>query len=202
MNQILFYKRKFNLIYNYKFFYSIFFICILLIFIFFFFTIRDYFIYKQNMDFSQSISNATRLKYLYDDKIYNNSSFPIIGQIEIPKLNIKYPIFSYSSKELLKYGICRISGPSPNLNGNLCLAGHNLENNSFFSNLYKLKSNDIIIIYDTNNNFKKYFVYNIFEVKSNNLSILKNNSNINETTLITCNNFNKNRIIVKAKETE
>lgn len=37
--------------------------------------------------------------------------------------------------------------------GNLCIAGHNYKNESFFSNLSKLKIGDIIEIHDNNRKF-------------------------------------------------
>lgn len=86
------------------------------------------------------------------------------------------------------------------INGNLCLAGHNYENNLFFSNLKNIKNNDIIVIYDLNNISVNYSVYSVFEVENNDISILNQNSQKRELTLITCNNKNKKRIIVKAIE--
>ena len=84
----------------------------------------------------------------------------------------------------------------------MCLAGHNYNNNKFFSNLYKLNLDDIITIYDSSNISVNYKVSEIFEVDASNTSILEQNTNLRELTLITCNNINKNRIILKAKEIE
>lgn len=135
----------------------------------------------------------------YNYLLYNNSE--ILGFIEIPKLNIYYPIFANISDDLLKIAPCRFSGPLPNSNGNLCIAGHNYDNTKFFSKINSLKKEDKIYIYDTNNNQTTYHVYDIYEVNSNDLSPLTvSDSNIKELTLVTCNNFNDNRIIVKAKE--
>ena len=55
--------------------------------------------------------------------------------------------------------------------------------------------------YDLSNNYLEYSIYDKFEVEINNTSVLsQNTNNIRETTLITCNNQNKTRIILKAKE--
>ena len=143
-----------------------------------------------------------RIKYIYKYTISKKSKYNIIGRIEIEKINLNYPIFSFTNDDLLKIGICKLTGPSPNSKGNLCLAGHNYDNNNFFSNLNKLKSNDVITIYDSSNISVDYEVFNIFEVHSSNTSILEQVTHLRELTLITCNNFNKNRIIVKAKEIE
>ena len=55
--------------------------------------------------------------------------------IEIPKIGIYYPIISEATDELLKISPCRIAGPMPNEDGNLCIAGHNYDNYKFFSKL-------------------------------------------------------------------
>lgn len=74
----------------------------------------------------------------------------IIGMIEIPILNIVYPILLDSTDELLRISPCRFYGPMPNQYGNLCIAGHNYDNNKFFSKINTLKKSDIITIYDIN----------------------------------------------------
>lgn len=63
----------------------------------------------------------------------------VFGTIEIPKLKINYPILSTFNDELLNKSICRFYGTNPNEVGNLCLAGHNYNNNKFFSNLDELQ---------------------------------------------------------------
>ena len=83
--------------------------------------------------------------------------------------------------------------------GNLCIAGHNYDNNSFFSKISILNINDEIYIYDNSNNKFTYYVSNIYEVKSDDFSpIYSYDKNSKLLTLITCNNLNNNRIIVKA----
>ena len=69
----------------------------------------------------------------------------------------------------------------------------------FFSNIDKLQKDDEIYIYD-NNGFKYiYAITENYEVKENDLSPIYNyNKNEKTLTLITCNNLNNNRIIIKA----
>lgn len=45
---------------------------------------------------------------------YENSSFSVIGLINIKKINISYPIVSNVSKDALKVATCRFYGPMPN----------------------------------------------------------------------------------------
>lgn len=131
-----------------------------------------------------------------------SNSVSIIGLIEIPKINISYPILSQSNKELLKISICRFSGPFPNNTGNMCLAGHNYKNSLMFSNLDKLNISDIIYISDLNQNKKQYIIYNKYIVNGEDSSCTSESSDT-EITLITCSKTNNNkRIIVKAKMKE
>lgn len=86
-------------------------------------------------------------------------------------------------------------------NGNICIAAHNYNDNRFFGRIDELKVKDKIIIEDLNGNEYLYIVYDIFEIEDNDFSILNNNKNF-ELTLLTCNNSNKKRIIVKAYRKE
>ena len=123
------------------------------------------------------------------------------GIIQIPKIDLYYPVFSHLTEELLKSSPCKFYGDTPSVNGNICIAGHNYDNRLFFSKLSSHSSNDIIYIFD-NNGFKYvYSVYNIYEVPSSDLSpVLNYEQNEKILTLVTCNNFNNNRIIVRAKQ--
>lgn len=148
--------------------------------------IGNYNIYKLYSDFSY-----------FQDNIEISTN--IFGTIEIPQLNIFYPIFSNLSEENLKLSPCKFYGPSLTENGNICIAGHNYDNNKFFSNLNNLNLSDNIIIYDNNKIRYLYKIFDIYEVKENDLSPIFNyDLNAKTLTLITCNNFNKNRLIIKS----
>ena len=104
------------------------------------------------------------------------------------------------SDELLKIAPCKLSGPMPNEEGNLCIAGHNYDNYKFFSKVPTLEVNDEIFICDLKGNKVLYLVYDKYEVDTQDLSPLEDSIGIKkQITLITCNNKNKNKIIVKAK---
>lgn len=104
------------------------------------------------------------------NEIDSNQIFNIIGIIEISKINLYYPVFSMYSDELLKISPCKFYGPLPGKSGNLCIAGHNYDNDKFFSKISSLSVNDEIIIYDNSNNKFSYFVSDIYEVSSDDLS--------------------------------
>lgn len=133
-------------------------------------------------------------------KLSNDIS--IIGLIEIPKINISYPILSNSDENLLKISVCRFSGPLPNRTGNMCIAGHNYNNTLMFSKINKLNIGDSLYITDLNNTKLEYIIYNKSKVKQNDLHCIANSNNV-EITLITCNtNNNSERIVIKAKVKE
>ena len=142
-----------------------------------------------------------------DNNNYSNETLPadtIIGIIEIPTLEISYTVFNGLNDELLRSSPCKFYGDFPNPNNfdnlNLCIAGHNYDNNKFFSNIKNLNINDKIILHDNYNNKFIYSVIKNYEVESDDLSpVYTTITDSYELTLVTCNNFNENRIIIKAK---
>lgn len=174
------------------------------------------YIYFQYSLYKAESSSKTLMHNYQISQLYNNNSiqdnntnfnssnndFFVIGIIDIPKLKISYPILSDINEEFLKISPCRISGSLPGEKGNLCIAGHNYDNYKFFSNISSLNTGDKIILYDTNGNKFTYIVFQNYEVNENDLSPLfysNTDSDLIELTLITCNNVNNNRIIIKAK---
>ncbi len=84
--------------------------------------------------------------------------------------------------------------------GNLCIAGHNYVDNKLFSNINRLAINDIVKIYDLAGNCLEYVVFDISEVPSTDISCtIQKNDKEKYITLITCNNVNGLRLIVKCK---
>ena len=72
----------------------------------------------------------------------------------------------------------------------------------FFSKINLLSPNDEIFIYDNLGYKYTYIVFENYEVKEDDLSPIYNyDKNIKELTLITCNNLNNNRFVIKAKQT-
>ena len=120
MNQIIFVSEHNNLIkkkiYSKKKNIYLFVFIITLIIIFFIITYiiyNKYLIYKRNLELDY-IRQTYNLFTLYNTssnystvKLSNN--IEIIGLIEIPKLNISYPILSQSNENLLKISVCRFS---------------------------------------------------------------------------------------------
>ena len=82
---------------------------------------------------------------------------------------------------------------------NLCIAGHNYNNNQFFSLISKLQKEDKINIYTNSHRKYTYSVFANYEVKTDDLSPISPFTSGHELTLVTCNNLNNNRIIIKAR---
>lgn len=186
-------------IFNTQFYLSIFAIFVIIsLFIYYKFSLNK----KENL--SHSLKSNYSISQLYS-KNSNNSSISnpsfIIGMIEIPSLSMSYPIFSYLDDELLKISPCRFLGEMPPASSNLCIAGHNYDNNKFFSNINLLKNGNEILIYNQIGEKFVYYVFNQYEVNDNDLSPIKEDyQGGHELTLITCNNLNQRRIVVKAKK--
>lgn len=132
--------------------------------------------------------------------IENNT---IIGIINVPKINLEYPILSTTTKENMKTSITRFSGGNVNESGNLALAGHNNYDNTMFGKIDELVIGDKIYLTDLQKNTVEYTINSIFTTNPNDVSILKTqDKNIKEITLITCKDGRKSRLIIKAEETK
>ena len=83
--------------------------------------------------------------------------------------------------------------------GNICIAAHKYDNDKFFSKINTLHNEDLIYIYNLNGEKQEYNVIKYFETEFNDFSCTNQNTNgMQELTLVTCNNVNNKRIIVKA----
>lgn len=94
----------------------------------------------------------------------DGTSYYTIGVINIPSINVNYPILSTYTDELLKIAPCKFHGPNPNEVGNLCIAGHNYRNSKFFSKVPNLQLGDTIEITDLSGRMLTYTVYDKFIV--------------------------------------
>ncbi len=137
----------------------------------------------------------------------NGYNYTSIATINIPKINVQYPILegttgsTEETEDLLKISPTKFWGPEPNEVGNFCIVGHNYRNTKFFSKVPTLENGDIVEITDLSGKTVKYRVYNKYEVQPDDVSCTSQLTNGNkEITLITCTNDSKLRVIVKARE--
>ena len=131
----------------------------------------------------------------------NGVSYQTEAILDYPKLGISYPVLSEESEELLKVSLCKYWGPNPNKVGNYCIVGHNYLSGKMFGKLSSAAIGDEINLTDLNNNKVTYVVYNRYVVEPTDVSCTSQLTNgQREITLITCTNYGKQRLVVKARE--
>ena len=129
--------------------------------------------------------------------------YDVEGIIEIPKINIKYPIVSKTSDEAMKVAITKFWGTNINDIGNYTMAGHNYKNGTMFGKTKYLEIGDKIKMTDLNLNTVEYEIFNIYTIDPDDVTCIESvDPNTREITLITCTNGNRERLILKAKETK
>lgn len=152
--------------------------------------------YKEN---NTNQNNHTPLVGTY--KASNGKTYNTVGTINIPSINVSYPILTETSDILLKVSVCKFWGCEPNQVGNFCIAGHNYRNTRFFSKVPTLVVGDTIEITDLYNKTLKYSVYDKYTVDPRDVSCTSQLTNGKKVvTLITCTNDSKQRVVVQARE--
>lgn len=127
--------------------------------------------------------------------------YKIEGIIEIPKINIKYPIINQTNEETMKLSITKFWGPEANEIGNYTVAGHNNKDGTMFGKTKYLEIGDTIKLTNLKNETIEYKVFKIYSIDPDDVSIVNSvEPNTREITLITCTNGHKNRLITKARQ--
>lgn len=127
--------------------------------------------------------------------------YGVVGIIEIPKINIKYPILNKTNDDSMQYSITKFAGGEVNSIGNFVVAGHNYLDGSMFGKVKQLEIGDEIKLTDLYNNTVTYEIFDIYSVDPNDTSILESvQENTREVTLITCTKGHVERLITKARE--
>ena len=127
--------------------------------------------------------------------------YNVIGLIEIPAIDLEYPILDRTTKITMATSISRFSGGEVNEYGNISLAGHNNYSGTMFGKNKRLKLKDKVLLTDLAGNTIEYEIYDIFVTNPDDTSILESKDKaIREVTLITCKNGRSERLIIKARE--
>ena len=127
--------------------------------------------------------------------------YKIEGIIEIPKIDIKYPIINQTNEETMKLSITKFWGPAVNEIGNYTVAGHNNKDGTMFGKTKYLEIGDTIKLTNLKNETIEYKVFEIYSIDPDDVSIVNSvDPNTREITLITCTNGHKNRLITKARQ--
>ena len=164
---------------------------------------------NQEIDLKELMSANKNAGTKLDTKVHktkNGAKYTTVAVIEIPKINIIYPVIysedtsSKTTEDLLKLSVVKYWGPDANEQGNFCIVGHNYHNKRFFSKASTLKNGDSIYLTDINNRTLEYKVYEKYVVEPNDLKCTSQLTNGGtEITLITCTMTGKQRTIVKAR---
>ena len=137
-----------------------------------------------------------------DGKVTTYKGFTVVGTIQIPAINLKYPILEKNTKKSLETSVV-LMYTSNGLNeiGNSVIIGHNYRNGTMFSDVKKLENGDVIYITDTQGRKVKYTVYSIYRTSgSDGKYLTRNTEGKREVSLSTCTDDSKARTIVLAKE--
>lgn len=156
-------------------------------------------------DSGNSASKKVTANGTKKEKTADGFTYTTIATINIPKINVQYPILDgetdseQETESLLKISPTKFWGADPNEVGNFCIVGHNYRNTKFFSKVPTLENGDVIEITDSAGKTLRYSVYNKYEVVPEDLSCTSQlTDGKKEITLITCTNDSKKRVIVKA----
>ena len=131
--------------------------------------------------------------------------YDMIGTIEIPKTNVKYPIIADYDMSInsLNVAIVKLYPSTIKLNeiGNTVFAGHNYRNGTFFSNNKKLQKGDKIYITDTTGRKITYEITKKYETSTSDSSYMTRDTNGKRgIALTTCTDDTKRRLIILADE--
>lgn len=134
-------------------------------------------------------------------KASDGNQYDAEAVLTFPKLGITYPVLSEENDRLLKVSLCKYWGPSPNTVGNYCIVGHNYKSGKLFGKLSMADIGDEFILSDLSGKKLTYSIYNKFKVEPTDVACTSQRTNgKREVTLITCTNYGKERLVLKARE--
>ena len=136
-----------------------------------------------------------------NNKVVTYKGFTVMGTIEIPAIDLEYPILERATKSSLEASIGILAGPGLNQVGNTVLVGHNFRNGTFFSRNEELKNGDLVYITDSTGNRVKYTIYNIYQTSSDDADyITRDTAGKREISLSTCTDDTSYRLVIWARE--
>lgn len=139
-------------------------------------------------------------EYPKEEVIKEYNGYPVIAKLKIPKIELETYILENYSESALNISVTKFWGANPNEIGNFCIVGHNFKRNNMFHNLKNLELGDRLFISDNNVGIVEYEIYDLYKVMPEDISVLSQETDVKQVTLITCTSDSKKRIIVKAKE--
>ena len=166
--------------------------------------------YNKNLNHN-SIQDVFSTDKVDHDNVYDNllniNNDGLMGYIEIPKINIKLPIYHSTSEEALEKGVGHLKGSSLPIGGigtHAILAAHRgLPTSKLFSDIDKLLVGDKFYISILGEKLA-YQVDNIAVVKPSELDLLDISKDKDYITLVTCTPYgvNSHRLLVRGVHIE
>lgn len=156
---------------------------------------------------TQNITELTDEQMEVYNSMLNISNNGIMGYVEIPKIDVKLPIYHGTSDDVLQVAIGHVESSSLPIGGestHTVLMGHRgLPSAKLFTSIDKLEIGDIFYIYSLNNQLA-YQVDDISVVEPQDLEKLNIVENEDYATLVTCTPYgiNSHRLLVRGKRIE
>ena len=145
-------------------------------------------------DGSNSSSNKNKTRQTY-------KGFIMVGTIEIPSINLKYPVLESATADAIEVAVGVFEGVGLNKVGNTTIAGHNYRNGTFFSDLQRVKNGDKVYITDESGTKVTYVVYKTYTTTPEDSSFMgRDTEGKREITLDTCTDDSQARLLVMARE--
>lgn len=162
-------------------------------------------LFEEADKYNQALAVGEADSAKYEEMLKTDSG--IMGYIEIPRINIRDPIYHTIEEDVLQKGIGHLPNTSLPIGGkatHAALSGHRgLPSSKLFTDLDRVREGDIIIIRVFSRTLA-YQVYKIDVVEPDHDGDLEINPDDDLLTLITCTPYavNTHRLLVHARRTE
>jgi signal peptidase I len=144
-------------------------------------------------------SYATAYERQTPDRTMSVQDTPVQGTIDIPRIDVHYPVIEYVAASSLNVAITHYDGPGLNEEGNVVLAGHHAWDNLYFTRIDRLEAGDTIWVTDADRHRVRYLVTGHHTVAPDDTSVLAQpDDGKRHLTLISCTYDLRNRYIVEA----
>lgn len=136
-----------------------------------------------------------------DDNMLWYKGFKVVGKLEMPTINIRYPILDViTHAKAIEVSVGVLYGPGVNKPGNTVIIGHNYNNGLFFGKNKNLQVGQKIYITDIYGNKMEYTIFNKYYTPESDTSyITRQTDGKIEVTLVTCDRTGANRLVVCAR---
>lgn len=144
-------------------------------------------------------NKLSTLKFIEVNMPEKKGNYNILGEIEIPKINVKMYILDKTTNDSLNLSVTRFWGNGIHEAGNFSIIGHNYK--GMFRDLKELEIGDTFTLVDRTGRICTYVIYDIYIVEPDDVSCIEDTLlGQREVTLITCTTGGEKRLILKAKE--